>query len=305
MVGLLFLLAVGFTTLNRFYARKFLGTATRNAQWIWAAHRMSSRTPVVFFAARDFELPPTRRYTHVKIYGDPEYTLYFNGKEIASRRTGQDRRMDLYDVSTLAKDGRNRIVVAVRSTYGIGGLILGVDIEPEKENFVVSDADWKIFRVWRGELPHGDPAGVLAEPPRILGEPPFGRWNFLGVIRRPFSEPVRRVLKPAESVAVRAIVPTVREVFGVYVAGSEELRARAFDFGPTQGRARITLDRDTNVPRVINLRFANQPEELTLAEPVARSFVFAPGERTVTDPGVESFRYVLVLSPRATAEVAQ
>ena len=174
-VALLFVFAVGFTTLNRFYARKFQGSTTRNAKWIWAAHRMSSRTPVVFFAARDFELPRTRRFVHVKIYGDPEYTLYFNGQEVASRRIGTDARMDLYDVSSLARDGLNRIVVAMRSTVGIGGLIIGVDLEPENENVVVSDGSWKIFRVWRPELPLRDPADVGAEAPMILGEPPFGR----------------------------------------------------------------------------------------------------------------------------------
>src|SRR5512142_3329075 len=71
-----------FSYLYRFYTRRF-ESYTGTAQWIWASTQLSRNEPVVFFAAREFTLPETRRYAHVKIFADPEYTLYFNGREIA------------------------------------------------------------------------------------------------------------------------------------------------------------------------------------------------------------------------------
>src|SRR3954466_14371160 len=66
------------------YAHKFYDV-TGGAQWIWAPHQLSRNLPVAFFATREFDLPPNRYFTHVKIAGDPEYTLWFNGTEIGGR----------------------------------------------------------------------------------------------------------------------------------------------------------------------------------------------------------------------------
>ena len=53
---------------------------------------MSANEPVAFFAAREFTLPPNRVYTRLKVLGDPEYTLYVNGREIAGRLVGGGSR---------------------------------------------------------------------------------------------------------------------------------------------------------------------------------------------------------------------
>jgi hypothetical protein len=111
-----------FSHLYRIYAKKFYDLTGR-AKWIWAPHRINRNEPVVFWATRDFTLPEQRRYTQIKVLGDPEYVLYFNGQEVGGRRVREDRHLDFFDVSPSARTGRNRIVVAVRSVSGVGGLI--------------------------------------------------------------------------------------------------------------------------------------------------------------------------------------
>src|SRR5688500_2458586 len=67
-----------FAHLHRVYADKFFGITGR-AEWIWAQHRMSSNEPVAFFATRELVLPERRDFTHLKVIGDPEYTIHVNG----------------------------------------------------------------------------------------------------------------------------------------------------------------------------------------------------------------------------------
>ena len=142
----LFLFIAAFHRLNLLYSHKFFDVTGR-AQWIWPQLRVAANVPVAFFATRDFDLPKNRYFTRIKIAGDPQYTLYFNGREVGGRRTADDMALDVYDVSTLARDGRNRIVVAVRSANGVGGLLASVDITPEYQNMVPSGSDAAVSRV--------------------------------------------------------------------------------------------------------------------------------------------------------------
>src|ERR1700730_5062560 len=74
----LFGLVAASSRLYLLYAHKFFDVTGR-AQWIWAQHQLSRDIPVAFFATRNFDLPPNRQFARIKIAGDPEYTLYFNG----------------------------------------------------------------------------------------------------------------------------------------------------------------------------------------------------------------------------------
>jgi hypothetical protein len=286
----------------RLYSTKFHAT-TGHANWIWAPHRIASNVPVVFFAARDFDLPPARSYARIKIFGDPEYTLYFNGQLIGGRRPGEDRHLDLFDVSELARDRRNRILVAVRSTNGVGGLIAGVDIGPELENLFFTGPDWKLFRTWSPELPRRDFGP--ASPPMLLGKPPTGRWDFLTVQPGVRARKPLRVVTPRRVESFRTEIPTIRIRQGVAVAGSEPVRATAYDFGPITGRIRITAPSRLPVPWVVQTRTANAPEELRMLVAPELPFVFAPGESAVEDADARSFRYVIVFGGRGRAEVVQ
>jgi hypothetical protein len=99
-VVFVFVFTAAFAYLHRVYSHKFYGNSGR-AQWIWAQHRQSSNEPVAFFAVRTFDLPEQRFFTHLKILGDPEYTVYVNGREIAGRQVEEARELVLYDISSL------------------------------------------------------------------------------------------------------------------------------------------------------------------------------------------------------------
>lgn len=289
-------------SLVRFYSRRF-ENYTGNAQWIWASAQLSRDEPVVFFAARDFTLPDTRAYTHVKIFADPEYTFYFNGREIAGRRVYESRDLDVYDVSSLARTGVNRMLVAVRSSNGVGGLLASVDIATEAENVVVSDNSWKIFRRWNDALPLRDVG--KAERPMIIGTPPEGRWDFVRPVAAKFDAPPTRVVEPKRAIDFIGAMPAVRIVEGVAVATSQRQRATAFDFGFTRGRVRFTLLRDEPVPPVVAFRYANVADEFRMTEAQIWSTPFGAGERSLTEPESHNFRYVIVFGGRARAEVVQ
>jgi hypothetical protein len=299
-----------FAHIHRVYADKFFGITGR-AEWIWAQHRMSSNEPVAFFAARELVLPERRLYTHLKLIGDPEYTVYVNGREVAGRRLAgrrkqeTDERLDLYDISELVRTGPNRIVIAVRAPQGIGGLIASVDLAPEQQNWLVTNGEWRIYREWRPELLRRDPPGVAWEVPQIVGSPPVGRWNYLHVARREHGAPVAGVLAPAQSFEVIGLVPTIRTRGGVAVAVAEKARATAFDFGFTRGRLRLTRDRSHFASRAVNVRFAFARHELGYVEWNLRPIVFAPGELTVTTPERHDFRYAMVFARGVRAEVVK
>ena len=298
----LVLLTAGFASLWRLFSNKFqdiTGTAT----WIWTPHRISRNLPVVFFAARDFDLPKNRPWTRIKITGDPEYTLYFNGKQIGGRRLRENIHLDVFDVSDLARDGENRILVAVRSTNGVGGLLVSVDIAPETENFVVSGPEWKIFREWNAGLPLRDVGSFVG--PMIIGEPPAGRWNYLSQRPAKITAPPSSVQKPVRTWNFRAMIPAIKIRSGVAVVVTEPARAAAFDFGPTAGHVRLVLNGPQAVPPVVRVRLANAEEELATVEAHIRDFVFGAGETTVIDPELNHFRYVVVYGGRATAEVVR
>lgn len=291
-----------FSYLFRFYTRRF-DDVTGPAEWIWAPHQISRNIPVVFFATRDFDLPVQRHFTRLKIYADPEYTLYFNGRQLATRRVDEQRKLDVYDLSALARTGRNRLVIAVRSTSGVGGLLASIDIAPEFENVVVSDSSWRIFRRWNDALPLRDLGP--AQRPMLLGEPPLGRWHYLAPTVAAFDPPPQRIVEPLKSYDYRATIPTVKIVEGVAVAVEQAVRATAFDFGFTSGRVRLTLIRDEPVPPVVKFRLANVREELNFVESRIWSTPFGAGERSLTEPEVRQFRYVIVFGGKAKAEVVQ
>lgn len=295
VAAFVFVFTAAFAHLERTYSQKFYDVTGR-ARWIWAQHRMSDDVPVAFFAARDFELPQQRIFTRLKVVGDPEYTVYVNGRELAGRRLAYDEHLlDVYDISELVKTGRNRIVIAVRAPRGAGALIAAIDIAPEVANWVVTDGSWKIYRGWTPEILRRDPPGMYWQPPMIIGEPPIGRWNYPAVHPLDVPKPAERVIAARRSFELFGNVPTVRTEGGVAVAGTVRQRARAFDFGgAVEGRVRVTMEPNTSVSQVVELRFANAASELPLVEWGLRPVVFAPGESVVTIPDARRFRYVMV-----------
>lgn len=303
--GVVFLFTAAFAKLERTYSQKFYDV-TGSAQWIWAPHRMSDDFPLAFFATRDFDLPERRFYTHLKILGEPEYTTWVNGRRIGARNVGEQRSLDVYDISSLVKTGRNRIVVAVRAPRGVGGLIASVDIGPEAGNWVVTDHRWTVYRVWMPQLLHAD-APAIGQPPVVVGEPPIGRWNYLKLVRRELAEPPVETLQPRDTFEQIGYIPTIETRSGVAVAGTARARATVFDFGPTTGRLKITMAEPNRGPsQIVNVRFANERDELGLAEWGLRPIVIATGEQEFTTPEAHRFRYVMVFGRKEVrAEVVK
>ncbi len=295
-----FLFVAAFTQLNAVYGHKFFDVTGR-AKWIWPRVEKSSEIPVAFFATRDLDLPPNRYYTHVKIAADPEYTLYWNGREIASKRATDASALDVYDVTALAKDGHNRLVVAVRSVKGVGGLLVAVDLAPETENYVVTDRTWKVTRIWSPSLLARDSAEM--QMPVEIGDPPLGRWNYLQPQRAPIASNAPAVAEPKEMFHGKTRLPEVRVVSGIAIGSTRSTRVSGYDFGWIAGRARIVRDRDINICQVIPIRYAAAKEELMAVEGTTEPIVFASGESFVVDPDVRHFRWIGVYDRPARADV--
>ncbi len=300
----LFGLVVAYSRLDLLYSHKFFDITGR-AQWIWPRHQLSREIPVAFFATRNFDLPPNRQLTRIKIAGDPEYTLYLNGVEIGGRRMGEESALDVYDVSTLARTRSNRMVIAARSPNGVGGIIASVDVSREYQNVVPTGSEWNIIRRWRDDLLLRDPPPSWISSPILLGRPPVGRWNFLS--RRPgvFTPRPRRIIAPRAAFSFKTALPDIDVKGGVAVVVSRPMHATAYDFGPISGRARLTISYDNGVSRAVQVRFANDVSELQTIEGPVEPFVFAAGERTITDPQERQFRYVMVYGSQATVAVVQ
>jgi len=301
VVAFIFVFTAAFSHLSGVYSQKFYDR-TAPAKLVWARHPMSANEPVAFFAARDVTLPPNRVYARLKVLGDPEYTLYVNGREIAGRLVREDRALDYYDLSQVMQTGRNRIVIAVRAPKGAGALLAALDIAPETENWVVTDEQWKIYRRWDPLILQYDVAGNW-ERPVIIGAPPIGRWNFLEIAKREPDAPSANLLVAKQSFELVGLLPTIRTRAGISVAGSERARARAFDFGFTKGRVRVSHDRPRAFSRLVQVRFANDRSELGLLELSPRAIVFAPGETEVTTPEEHNFRYAVAFAPDVKVEV--
>src|SRR3954469_1862995 len=237
----IFILVAAFSRLELLYSHKFFDNTGR-AQWIWQQSRLAQGDPSAFFATREFDLPPNRAFTRIKMLGDPEYTLYFNGVAIGGRHVGDDNEaLDTYDVSSLARDKGNRMVVAVRSANGVGGLIASIDLTDTFGNFVVTGNEWHIVRRWSDDLLLHDPPQAQITRPQLLGQPPARRWNYL-VQRdaKPFA-PAQHLIAPRESFDFETALPEIAVLGGIAVTVSRKTHATAYDFGPLSGRARLTI----------------------------------------------------------------
>lgn len=301
ILAFVFVLAAAFWQLELMYSQKFFDR-TGAAQWIWGRREITRGTALAFYATRNFNLPPNRYYVHIKIAGDPEYTLYFNGSPIGGRRmSDQNRRLDVYDVTKLARTNGNRIAVALRSINGVGGLLVAVDTAPESRNVVVTDGAWRIINTWSPDLPLRDPVRGVA--PVLFGRPPKGKWNYLPESdAAPFAA-VKRVRTPVSVRAFKSALPEIKIESGVAVVTARPMRVTAFDFGgPTDGRVRLRLGYEPLASELLYVRFSNVASELNAVDNNVEAFVFAPHEPLVIDTTKRMFRYVAVYGATSSVD---
>ncbi|MFA6955833.1 MAG: hypothetical protein WC538_08175 [Thermoanaerobaculia bacterium] len=285
-----------------FYRAQFY-RSTGTAHWIWPASKLSSGEPVAFFAVKEFDVPLNPPFVRIKIACDPEYTLYFNGQVIGRALEGSAATLDVYDVTPLALQGKpNRIVVAARSANGVGGLIAAVDYAPIRENDIVTDSSWKLVAEWRDELPLRDIEAPLL-PVRVLGTPPYGRWNDLTLAVRERETLSARRVEPVESRGVSLPVSRIRVAGGVAVAAREREAATAWDFGEFNGRSllRDTSGTSSSV-RIVRIRYEENLGDFGL-DGTIREIALAPGETTYLDPQTVRARWVAVFGSGAAVSV--
>ncbi len=290
---LLVLFVFAFSRLELLYGDKFFDVSnTGTAEWIWMPLRMADGSPAAFYATREFDLPSSRQFTRIKILGDPEYTLYFNGREIGGRRVGEESALDVYDVSALARDRGNRLVAALRSSNGVGGLIVSVDLTQEFRNYVVTDRAWHVVSTWQPDILQRDHAPMTK--PLLLGRPPARRWNYLSRRDGNLFPPRKETLVPHESFAFRTKLAGIEVKDGVPVTVAVPVAATAYDFGVgATGRLQLTAPPSAG-SRVVRVRFTTERSELFDVEGGVETFTFAPGETTIVDPETRIFRYAEV-----------
>lgn len=282
---------------HRFFENRF-ENQTGKAQWIWQEHRLSSRDPVAFYATRAFTLPEQREFVRIKVAASPAYTLYFNGREIGGGAR-RDVTLDVFDVTQYAQTGTNRIVASVRSGDGVGGFLAAVDLGPTLMNAVVTDESWNIFPGWHDEIAIRNPRGVAPEPPLVLGEPPFGAWDYPPSADGKTYGDARFIGYPVSRTKIESALPEIRTAGGVVIATLRPAQATVFDFGGmVYGRPRIeTAPGDT---RLVRVRYLPALESLDPAA-ATESLVLGAGESSVIDPEPRHFRYAVVYATDADA----
>ena len=253
--------------LDRFYSSKFRNV-TGDASWIWLEVEPDREAPAVILVTRNVSVPAQREYFRIKVAGDPEYVLYLNGRRIGSGGAPETGEIDLYEIDDGIVDGLNRIVIAGRSSTGYGGLIASIDFGPFKQNMLVTNEEWTVYQQWSPTLLHHDAPSLNPSRPWKLGKPPDGRWDFLSARELPVGAPMGDPIEALSTFAIDGLLPEIRVVSGVAIAGVIAVPATVFDFGGVKGRLRVHQE-ESEETMAVRLRFASRPEEFEIpGEPV-------------------------------------
>ncbi len=156
------------------------GGETGGARWIWDPAAPAGDGGLTFFAVRDFELdrPPAAARLLAAI--DEEGIAFLNGDQVGSARFRDGGSLAAWEVGSLLRAGRNRLVVEARSGRGVGGLLVLLRAEgdePRGRLAVGSGGAWRIFREFDAALFDPDADLAAGEPARVWSAPPAGRWR--------------------------------------------------------------------------------------------------------------------------------
>lgn len=287
--ALLLIAAASILAIAAFYEKKFSRT-TGHAVWLWSDHRIAADLPEAFFLVREFDLPAAPQFVRIRVAADPEYTLWFNGVEIGGRAS-DGRQLDAFELTEFARPKGNRVVLAIRSPRGVGGVLAAVDLGAMVQSWLVTDDRWRIYPSWSDALLRPGPLSLPYGEPRVLGAPPFGRWNYPR--DRDGDRYASRTVfhYPRSAERFEAWLPRIEVKSGVAVAGRVTADATAFDFGGIVGRPAIRVTPGDT--RAIPIRFATRAEDLRREGPIA-SLVVGAGEREVTSAQARAFRFLVV-----------
>lgn len=266
---------------------------TRDAQWIWAPGFEGDPVPARFFLARQFELPFTVSDARLLARADQEYEVHLNGTWVGSNRYAAGT-VDAYEAGSLLRPGTNTLLVELRSTRGIGGLLFSLEISGTQGEVlrIVSDDSWGVVRRGLRGLFGKRPELVSPEAVAVLGTPPAGRW---GPPREVIPKPTLAELRVGERplAAERILVGPDHEPWGV--EGRIQRRSTRF-------RWWVTFDWGREVTGYLRFRFPAKGGTRGLvfvgAEPPdaprqsADAFLMSlDGRRFWTDSQPRRFRY--------------
>ncbi len=275
------------------------------ACWIWTSGPTDFQEPIGFYLVRELELekaPPA----WISITADESYSLSLNGRHVGANRYSEDGQVDRYEVTDLLRVGRNRIVVEVRSSRGIGGMLASLVVEEtdgSRRPLVVSDADWRVFhrfeRAWyRAETLSG------GEAPRVWERPPTGRWRLReAAVDRP---PPFRLGERAHRLGPVRVRHRQLDRWIPLSQGPRQRFPRVgdqvlLDWGqPVEGFLYLDLPSDENPPAL--LYFGLEPPDPTEVPP-DEVMIFIPGQSQWRDLHPRRFRYALLVGVRPEKKV--
>ena len=189
------------------------------AAWIWSADSPREVVPRSLYLVKDFDCTEEVPSARLLLSGDEEVVLYLNGRLVGAHAFRLGGAMDHFEVGPLLRPGGNRLLAEVRSSRGVGGLLLRLDRGPETPALAVSDASWKIFHHFEPGLLGGWLPLSGAESAEVWGIPPLGRW---GRPRLGSKQPAEALAEPPLMAVPASSTTAVPELGG---------GALLFDFG--------------------------------------------------------------------------
>ena len=226
---------------------------TGDAEWIWPETAATEAgQPAAYVLLADFELDAAPdEAARLFVTADQEYAVHLNGHQIARGGFRRGDPIDEFQVAHLLRAGPNRLTIEVRTPYGDGGVLAGIELT-DGSMPVTTDRTWRFLDTWeplavKGAAPVED--GHKAGTVRSWGRPPVGRWGRVvrGELARP--EPIWRAVVPRRIVRVSTspgleVLPGERSAFrvdfGREVTGVLELEFRP---GSAVGAGRLKFCR--------------------------------------------------------------
>ena len=262
------------------------------ARWLWAAGDRADTSPAAFFLVREFDLPSVPDEARLVSCGDEEFSLFLNGEWVAAGRFRPGVPADVREVAGLLRPGRNRLVVELRSSHGIGGFAARLE-DGEGRTLLYSDRRWLVVGDDRGLFGEGPWAG-RAVTPLDWGPSPVGRWGRPepGPAEPPLSRPRRELLAPRFS----GVPPGSWEATPPEPRWWEPLGQRVvFDWGePVEGFLAVEFASDRGGARAL-VAFAESLSD-EVRPRADRLFVLPPGRNHWYDVEPQRFRYATVVS---------
>lgn len=151
---------------------KRLHPATGAAEWIWYARAGRKPAPLHFYATRDVTLASVPRRVEARLFVDPEYTLFVNGRRVDSGARRPGDALAVVDLSPFLQSGSNRIAIEAASADGVGGILFSVSGDGLDPEAFASGANWSVSL---------DPAAITrggGTRAAVWGRPPQYPWGY-------------------------------------------------------------------------------------------------------------------------------